>query len=283
MSILVSGTLAIDHIATVADGFQTGDLNGKLDKPAAHWGGCGMNLSYALMRSKNNPLPWIFYGQNVPTGYQAHIDDLGLNRLALIAQTEANCAEAFIFSRSDGSQITGFYPGSTTFDAPTAAQEAAIKTCSHWIAGPEDDATLLARLRFIDPTTQLYWMPGQYVDVTRNNVLAPMLARKPNLVVNETEWQTLQRNAGDNQLNAALGSVFVTRGDAGVLWRQNSGSDWQERPTKRAEVIDPTGCGDAFCGTLVGGIAQGLPMEQALDKAQSSAAACLGQTGAQHY
>ena len=283
MSILVSGTLAVDHIARVADGFQTGDLNGKLEQPAAHWGGCGMNLSYALMRSGYDALPWIFYGQNLPAGYQTHIDDLGLNRLALVAQPDASCAEAFIFSRANGSQLTGFYPGSTAFHPPTAEQQDAIKNCDHWIAGPEDDATLLARLSFINPATQLYWMPGQYVDVTRNNVLAPMLARKPNLVVNETEWQTLQRNVGDNALNAALGAVFVTRGDAGVLWRKNSASAWQEQSTQPAEVVDPTGCGDAFCGTLVGGIAQGLPIEQALNKAQSNAAACLGQTGAQHY
>jgi len=283
MTILVTGTLAIDHIAKVADGFQSNDLNGKLHRPKVHWGGCGMNLTYALMRAGHSALPWVFYGNNCPPGYLQHLQDLAVDQRAMHKQHDALCAEAYIFTRDDTSQLTGFYPGSTRFEAPDAATLSAIGECSHWIAGPEDDATLLARLKHIPTTTTLYWMPGQYVDVTRNNVLQPMLERRPNIVVNETEWQTLIRNVGSETLDATIDSAFVTLGAKGVRYRQTAQDQWHEHVTVAANVVDPTGCGDSFCATLVGDLVAGSHVTQALDHAQRKAALCLGQEGAQRY
>ena len=170
-----------------------------------------------------------------------------------------------------------------SFEPPDSATQAAISGCSHWIAGPEDDATLLARLTHIPEATTLYWMPGQYVDVTRNNVLQPMLRRQPNLVVNETEWQTLNQNVGSQILDATIGSVFVTRGAQGVRYRESAQAGWHEHGAAKTEVIDPTGCGDSFCATLVGDLVAGLSVTEALDNAQKNAALCLGQEGAQSY
>ncbi len=283
MPILVTGTLAIDHIAKVADGFQNNELNGKLHKPTAHWGGCGMNLAYALERSGHQPLPWVFYGKNCPAGYLQHLQELGVDQQAMYQQDAAQCAEAYIFTRKDTNQLTGFYPGSTRFEPPDSATQTAINDCSHWIAGPEDDATLLARLAHIPDATPLYWMPGQYVDVTRNNVLQPMLKRQPNLVVNETEWQTLNQNVGSKTLDATIGAVFVTRGEQGVRYRESAQDVWHEHAADTTEVVDPTGCGDSFCATLVGDLAAGLSVTKALNHAQKNAALCLRQEGAQSY
>jgi len=225
----------------------------------------------------------VFYGQNCPTGYLNHLRKLGIDQRAMHQQSEVHCAEAYIFTRPDSSQLTGFYPGSTCFQPPDSQVQRLIDQCSHWIAGPEDDATLLARLTHIPKTTALYWMPGQYVDVTRNNVLQPMLERRPNIVVNESEWQTLIRNVGAQALDATIGAVFVTRGASGVRFRINPQEPWQERAATQAKVVDPTGCGDSFCATLVGDLVAELPVNQALDHAQKNAALCLGQDGAQNY
>ena len=283
MTILVTGTLAIDHIAEVADGFEAGDLNGKLHQPQAHWGGCGMNLAYGLSRASRDVLPWVFYGDNCPDGYLAHLQTNHINATALCPQRQARCAEAYIFTRSDGSQLTGFYPGSTQFEAPEPAATAAIADCVDWIAGPEDDATLLARLPYIAQSTQLYWMPGQYADVTRNNVLEPMLERRPHLVVNETEWSTLVRAVGEQELGATTGSVFITQGSDGVRFRLSEQSTWQHCPTDVVAAVDPTGCGDAFCASLVGYLSTGMDARSAIELSQRLAARCLGLAGAQNY
>jgi sugar/nucleoside kinase (ribokinase family) len=283
VTILVTGTLAIDHIATVADGFAAGDLNGKLARPETHWGGCGMNLTYALQRQGISNLPWIFYGDNSPSGYQTHLKNLSIDQRAMHQQENTDCACAYIFTRPDGSQLTGFYPGESEFEPPSVATLAALAACEHWIAGPEDDATLLARLEHIPSNIELYWMPGQYADVTRNNVLEPMLARVPHLIVNETEWQTLNHSVGEKALSETVRSVFITRGSSGVRYRTARNEDWRQRDTTSAKVIDPTGCGDAFCATLVGQLVSGASVTQAIDLAQATAALCLAKPGAQNY
>lgn len=281
--ILCTGTLAVDHIATVADGFSADDLNGKLHAPAAHWGGCGMNLAYGVARTGASALPWVFYGGDAPADYLEHIRSHQIDQRALVCQNAAQCAAAYIFTRADGSQLTGFYPGSTAFSPPDVEQTKTINECAAWIAGPEDDTTLLARLPYIPATTPLYWMPGQYAEVTRNNVLEPMLARHPNLIVNAKEWQTLKKVCGEKELLATVGSVFITQGEDGVRFRGSPADSFQKQPTQKAQPVDPTGCGDAFCATLVAHLSQQAELADAIDQAQESAALCLSRVGSQNY
>lgn len=281
--ILCTGTLAVDHIAAVADGFAAGDLNGKLHAPQKHWGGCGMNLAYGLARAGSHALPWVFYGDDCPANYLKHIQAQHIDERVLVRQAGADCAAAYIFTRDDGSQLTGFYPGSTKFRPPIGDQEKAIRECDTWIAGPEDDATLLSRLAYIPSASALYWMPGQYAEVTRNNVLEPMLARRPNLIVNAKEWQTLLTTCGEQQLLATVAAVFITQGEHGVKFRARPEDSFSQRPTSSAATIDPTGCGDAFCATLVAKLSQGASVATAIDHAQEIAALCLSRAGSQTY
>lgn len=281
--ILVTGTLAIDHIARVADGFQAGDLNGKLHAPSAHWGGCGMNLAYGLARANVAAVPWVFYGDDCPPDYLQHIEQQGISQRAMHRQTDADCAAAYIFSRDDGSQLTGFYPGSTRFEAPSPDQKQAIRDCQIWIAGPEDDDTLLQRLPHINVATTLFWMPGQYAEVTRNNVLVPMLERRPNLIVNAKEWSALQQAVGKNELIERVGAVFITQGAAGVEYRESAEDRFHHNSTTSVPATDPTGCGDAFCAALIANLTKGVAVSDAVDHAQAQAALCLMQMGSQHY
>jgi len=281
--ILCTGTLAIDHIAAVADGFSAGDLNGKLHTPQAHWGGCGMNLAYGLIRAGSHAVPWVFYGDDCPANYLKHIRAHNIDERVMVCQTRANCAAAYIFTRGDGSQLTGFYPGSTVFRPPNPSQAEAIGECTAWIAGPEDDATLLGRLAFIPSTSTLYWMPGQYTEVTRKNVLEPMLARRPNLIVNAKEWQTLLKTCGEQTLLESVEAVFITQGENGVEFRASAKDSFTQRPTNPASTIDPTGCGDAFSATLVANLCQGVNVANAIDHAQQIAGLCLSSAGSQNY
>ena len=288
MNILVTGTLAVDHIAPVVDGFNPGELNGKLGPTDTHWGGCGMNLAYGLARAEASPLPWVFYGDDCPAEYLQHIHSLGIDTTLMQQQASARCAAAYIFTRADSSQLTGFFPGTTCFEPPVAAARQQISAAPHWIAGPEDDATLLARLQYIAPTTELFWMPGQYAEVTQTSLLTQMLARRPHLIVNETEWQTLVQRLGQRTLDTATQAVFITQGGEGVRYRLSVDADWQLQRTEPANVVDPTGCGDAFCATLVAGLTQLNSMNDpvvrgVLERAQQQAARCLTMTGAQHY
>jgi ribokinase len=46
------------------------------------------------------------------------------------------------------------------------------------------------------------------------------------------------------------------------------------------DVVDPTGCGDAFCGRLAVALACGAPLDTAIGDAQRAAAFAAGRMGA---
>ena len=82
---------------------------------------------------------------------------------------------------------------------------------------------------------------------------------------------------------AALGRrtgapVVVTLGSAGVLVHE-AGRD-EALPAERVTVVDSTGAGDVFSGTLAARLALGDPVRAAASTAQAAAAASVGRPGA---
>lgn len=71
-------------------------------------------------------------------------------------------------------------------------------------------------------------------------------------------------------------SLLVTFGERGVAW---NGIETPAAPA--SVVVDTTGAGDAFVGTLAGRLAVGDPEEEALDAALRAAAGCVAREGAQ--
>ena len=105
--------------------------------------------------------------------------------------------------------------------------------------------------------------------------LAPrLLACHPILVPNEHEATEL---TGEDDLERAAEylrhmtntNVVVTLGAEGALLRTEGGTQRIAAPTVNA--VDTTGAGDCLCGTLAAGIAQALPLAEALALAVTAA------------
>jgi ribokinase len=100
---------------------------------------------------------------------------------------------------------------------------------------------------------------------------ADVLGLADPLVVNEEEARVLE--AFDRP-----GSLLVTRGAAGATWGD------LERPAvavPAGEVVDTTGAGDAFCGTLAAALAAGRDRAAAMDLALAAGAEAVRRVGAQ--
>ena len=277
---LVSGTLALDHIAPVVAGFGPGELNGKLGAVRRQLGGCGMNLAYGLARSGCHPLPWVACGGDCPPEYLTSLTALGVDLSALAQQPTADCAAAYIFTRPDGSQLTGFYPGTAQLPAPDDRLRRQIAACSLWLAGPEDDQTLLRRLSVVPRGVPLWWLPGQYTEVLAAETLQQFLQRAHTLIVNETEWATL-RGRLDGAAFGRLTELYVTGGDAGV--RAGTPARLTHHPATATSPVDPTGCGDAFGAALAAARLQGRDVSEAVALGQDAARRCLVRHGTQTY
>lgn len=103
-----------------------------------------------------------------------------------------------------------------------------------------------------------------------DDVSEETLAAADPVIVNEHE-AGLMRSA-----NLTARSVLVTLGGEGARWGDIS------VPADRAEhVVDTTGAGDSFCGTLAARLAAGDSNESAMHAAAAAAARCVTWVGAQ--
>jgi ribokinase len=79
----------------------------------------------------------------------------------------------------------------------------------------------------------------------------------------------------------ALGvrSIVITVGERGACWSTPDGMI--ERPAPAVDVVDTTGAGDVFAGTLAACLSRGADPESALEAAVEAGAAAVGWRGAQ--
>ena len=111
---------------------------------------------------------------------------------------------------------------------------------------------------------------------------AELLAAVDVLVLNEGELRALAGSAGtlDDQLQRlAVPDVVVTLGARGCVAHTRAGHFVQ--PAFSVSVVDTTGAGDTFCGTLAAALARREAWPQALRQASAAAALACTQAGAQ--
>jgi ribokinase len=78
-------------------------------------------------------------------------------------------------------------------------------------------------------------------------------------------------------LSAGVGTVVLTRGEQGALIVRPDGE--LAVPSHRVEVVDSTGAGDAFSGTLATSLAAGLTLEAAARRAAAAGALACTRLG----
>jgi len=109
-----------------------------------------------------------------------------------------------------------------------------------------------------------------------------LLAAVDLLVVNEGELRTLAGNHGSVAqclTRLPCPTVVVTLGARGCVARE--GDAFHAQTSFHVPVVDTTGAGDTFCGTLVAALAGQQKMAQALRQASAAAALACTQMGAQ--
>jgi ribokinase len=113
---------------------------------------------------------------------------------------------------------------------------------------------------------------------------ASLLRLVHTLVPNEHEAALLTgekrpERAGDKLLQAGCGQVVITLGARGALLVRPEGSQHFAAP--KVKPRDTVGAGDCFTGWLATGMAEGLPIEKAIQRALRAASLSVTRPGAQ--
>jgi len=266
MRTLICGSIAYDTIMVFRDRFKNHILPEQLHilnvaflvpDLRREFGGCAGNIGYNLGLLGGEPLIMATVGDDY-LPYDERLKMLRLSQQHVRRISGTFTAQAFITTDLDDNQITAFHPGAMNHSHENHVGDAgAVKL---GIVAPDGRDGMLQHAReFHAAGIPFVFDPGQGLPMFGGAELAEFVKMASYVTVNDYEGQMLQERTGRRleELAKLVRAVVVTMGARGsVIY---AGGQQIEIPcVKPQEVVDPTGCGDAYRAGLLYGVAAGL-------------------------
>ena len=291
MAVLICGSLAFDSIMTFEGRFaeqilpaQLHILNVSFLVPTLRrdFGGCAGNIAYSLKLLGGDPQPMAMLGADGGE-YLARLQQLGIDTRYVGQAGDTYTAQAMIMTDRDNNQITAFHPGAmmqahANRIGPDAGARIGI------IAPDGRDAMLQHAAQFVEAGIPFVFDPGQGLPMFDGDELRRFVAQAGWIAVNDYEGKMLCDRTGWSlaELSQQVTGLVVTLGAEGCeVWEQ--GARTKVDPVTPAQVVDPTGCGDAWRGGLLYGLEKGWPLVRCAELGNRLGALKIAQRGPQNY
>ena len=291
MPALICGSLAFDTIMTFEGRFaeqimpeQLHILNVSFLVPAMRreFGGCAGNIAYSLSELGGTALPMATVG-NDGTDYLAHLRSKGISTEFIRELTDTYTAQAMIMTDRDNNQITAFHPGAMS--QAHLSEVAARNDIKIGIISPDGrDAMLQHAAQFKAAGIPFVFDPGQGLPMFNGEELTQFVDLATWVTVNDYEGRMLSERTGlDNHaLSMRVEGLVVTLGAEGCeVWID--GEMTLVPPVKATQLVDPTGCGDAFRGALLFGLEKGWSLVHCCELGNRVGAHKIATPGCQNY
>jgi len=192
-------------------------------------------------------------------------------------------AQAFITTDLDDNQITAFHPGAMNYShlnkitAELGAHLAIVAPDGR--EGMLQHARALAELRI-----PFMFDPGQGLPMFSGEELLAFVEQASYLAVNDYEGRLLEERTGSKleEFAHSLEALILTRGAEGSIIYVD-GQRIDIPCVKATEVVDPTGCGDAYRAGILYGIAAGFDWEKTGRLASLMGAIKIASRGGQNH
>jgi len=262
---LICGSLALDTIMVFPDRFarhilpdQTHVLSVSflVGEMRREWGGCAGNIAYNLKALGGEPVVMATIGDD-GGGYRERLDAqrIAADGLRTIAGTFT--AQAFIITDLDDNQITAFHPGA--MNHAEANRIGDVADIALGIVAPDGREGMRSHVdQFHAAGIPFMFDPGQGLPMFSGDELIEMIDCAKYLAVNDYEGRMLAERTGLSLADIAkrVDALIVTLGGEGSrIYTDGFVLDIPTVPP--TELLDPTGCGDAYRAGLLYGIAQG--------------------------
>jgi adenosine kinase len=265
MPALICGSLAFDTIMNFHGRFadqilpdQLHILNVSFLVPQLRrdFGGCAGNIAYSLKLLGGTPLPMATVGSD-GRDYVARMKQISISTEFVREVPDSYTAQAMIMTDADNNQITAFHPGAMMQAHVT--QISARADIKLGIISPDGrDAMLQHAQQFKAAGIPFVFDPGQGLPMFDGKELAGFIDAATWVTVNDYEGKMLSERTGWNnaEISKRVDGLVVTLGADGCeVWV--GGEKTHVQGVKATEVVDPTGCGDAWRGALLFGLEQG--------------------------
>ena len=269
MSALICGSMAFDTIMVFRDRFKNHILPEKVHilNVAFHvpelrreFGGCAGNIAYNLKLLGGDPLPMATVGTDFGP-YALWLEQRGIDLRHITVLDGTYTAQAFITTDMDDNQITAFHPGA--MDGAHANRVDAAAGVSIGMVSPDGRQGMLEHAeQFVAAGIPFIFDPGQGLPQFGGEELVNFIDQSTWVCVNDYESELLQERTGmsPHEIAERVEALIVTLGSEGShIYTEDRRIDV---PAARVrDVVDPTGCGDAYRAGLLYGLMHAMDWE----------------------
>ncbi len=287
--VLISGSVAYDTIMVFDGHFKDHILPDRVHmlnvsfltpRLTRQFGGCAANIAYNLRALGGSPTVLAAVGRD-GAEYIARLKSLDIDTSSILSCDDLYTAQAFITTDLADNQITAFHPG-----AMSRAHEVAAVFPSAWgiVAPNGKDAMLRHAKELTEAGVPWIFDPGQALPMFSGEELISLLKGATALAVNDYESQLMVEKTGRSEAELAgnVQAMIITRGAQGSILLHN-GRREEIASVPIASAVDPTGCGDAYRGGLLYGLACDLGWSAAARLGSVMGALKIEQHGPQNH
>jgi len=266
MRTLICGSMAFDTIMVFHDHFknhilpeQIHILNVAFLVPdmRREYGGCAGNIAYNMKLLGGEPVIMATVGDDFAP-YAERLKQLELDASHIHRIANAFTAQAFITTDLADNQITAFHPGAMNFAHQNKV--ALAEGIKLGIVSPDGRQGMIEHARqFAEASIPFIFDPGQGLPMFSGSELLDFVRQAEYLTCNDYEAKLLQERTGRSleQMAKQVRALVVTLGGEGS--RIYADGQVHDIPAAKAsQVVDPTGCGDAYRAGLMTGMHKGL-------------------------
>ena len=224
------------------------------------FGGCAGNIAYNLKLLGDPGYVMATVGHDFGT-YADWMDRHGVPRDYLRSIDTEHTGQAFITTDLDNNQITAFHPGAMGHSHLNSVADATGVALG--IVSPDGrDGMIAHAAQFAAAGIPFIFDPGQGLPMFGGDDLRAFIEQATWVTVNDYEWSLMAERTGWSEADIAsrVAALVVTRGAEGSTI-YTDGQRIDIPPVVATQVVDPTGCGDAYRAGLIHGLLHGLPWE----------------------
>ncbi|MBV1774950.1 carbohydrate kinase family protein [Burkholderiaceae bacterium DAT-1] len=266
MATLICGSVAFDTIMVFPDHFKNHILPEKVHMLSVsflvpemrrEYGGCAGNIAYSLKLLGGNPIVMATVGHDFGD-YRARLESKGVRMDCVRELADHYTPQCFITTDISDNQITAFHPGAMDKSGENSfAHVQSELTLGH--VGPDSLTAMVQRSRDLKAAgIPFVFDPGQGTPLLSGADLIECIDAADYVTFNDYEAELVRVKTGQTieDIAGRCKALIVTLGSQGSLIYTN-GEKIEIAPVVPKQVVDPTGCGDAYRAGLLYGIEQG--------------------------
>ena len=296
MRIVITGSIATDHLMTFPGRFADSIVLDKLDKISLSFlvdeleirrGGVAANIAFGMGVLGENPILVGAVGPDF-ADYRSWLQRHGVDTESVHVSEVRHTARFVCTTDEHANQIATFYAGAMqeARDIELGPVVERVGNVDLVLIGANDPEAMMrhteeCRYRRIpfaaDPSQQLARMHGDEIRLLVDGAAY--------LFTNEYEAALTEQKTGwsSDEILDKVGTRVTTLGPSGVRIERR-GEDMIQVPTpKETHKADPTGVGDAFRAGFLAGLSWGLPLQRCAQVGSLLATHVIESVGTQEY